>query len=80
MPLVVSDGDLCERCRSVFATLDLSRDVCRLLGSGELPPEVTRAVAVAQEMATRSSPAQTSSAAHSGRSRRLRRANPSPKK
>ena len=56
VPLLVSDGDLCERCRSLFATLDLSRDVCRLLASGELPPEVTRAVAVAKEMAAGSSP------------------------
>lgn len=55
VPLVVSDADLCERCRSLFATLDLSRDVCRLLAKGELPPEVTQAVAAAQAMAGGSS-------------------------
>ena len=38
---LVDDGELCERCRSLFATLDLTRDVCRLLGKGEMPPEVT---------------------------------------
>lgn len=37
---LVRDGDLCERCRSLFATLDLTRDVCRLLANGEMPPEV----------------------------------------
>ena len=40
VPLLVSDADLCERCKSLFATLDLSRDVCRLLAQGEIPPEL----------------------------------------
>lgn len=35
---------LCERCRSVFATLDLAGDVCHALGDVELPPEVRRAL------------------------------------
>lgn len=38
---LVKDGELCERCQSLFATLDLTRDVCRLLANGEMPPEVT---------------------------------------
>lgn len=33
----VPDEDLCERCRSVFGTLDLGRDVCRSLRAGEFP-------------------------------------------
>lgn len=37
---LVRDGDLCERCRSLFATLDLAHDVCRLLANGEIPPAV----------------------------------------
>lgn len=28
---------ICARCRSVFAALDLSQDVCRQLGRGEVP-------------------------------------------
>jgi len=53
VPLLVSDGDLCERCRSLFATLDLSRDVCRLLAQGEIPPEVATIVDVARSTAAR---------------------------
>ncbi len=40
VPFPVNDADLCEQCRSLFATLDLTRDVCQLLASGEVPPEV----------------------------------------
>lgn len=40
VPLLVSDAELCDRCKSLFATLDLSRDVCRLLAQGEIPPEL----------------------------------------
>lgn len=29
---------ICERCRSVFASLDLTQEVCASLGSEELPP------------------------------------------
>jgi RNA polymerase sigma-70 factor (ECF subfamily) len=36
-PFSLSPDALCERCRSVFATLDLGRDVCWSLGRGELP-------------------------------------------
>jgi RNA polymerase sigma-70 factor (ECF subfamily) len=53
VPLLVSDGDLCDRCKSLFATLDLSRDVCRLLAQGEIPPELARVVDVAKSTASR---------------------------
>ncbi|MEO7274723.1 MAG: RNA polymerase sigma factor [Vicinamibacterales bacterium] len=53
VPLLVSDGDLCERCQSLFATLDLSRDVCRLLAHGEIPPELAKVVDVAKSTASR---------------------------
>jgi RNA polymerase sigma-70 factor, ECF subfamily len=35
---------LCDRCRSVFATLDLASDVCHALHGAELPEEVRRTV------------------------------------
>lgn len=31
---------LCDRCRAVFATLDLGREACRTLGAGEVPAGV----------------------------------------
>jgi RNA polymerase sigma-70 factor, ECF subfamily len=51
VPLRVSDGDLCDRCKSLFATLDLSRDVCRQLAQGEIPPELATVVDVAKSKA-----------------------------
>jgi RNA polymerase sigma-70 factor (ECF subfamily) len=36
----VANDELCERCRSLFATLDLGRDACRHLSDGELPEEL----------------------------------------
>jgi len=33
----VPQEDICERCRGLFATLDLGRDTCRALGRGVLP-------------------------------------------
>lgn len=42
--LPVADAELCERCRSLFDTLDLTRDACRALGRGELPDPVRRVV------------------------------------
>ena len=33
---------VCERCRAVFDTLDLTRDVCAAMGAGKLPPDVRR--------------------------------------
>ncbi len=40
VPFPVKDADLCERCQSLFASLDLTRDACRLLAHGEMPAEV----------------------------------------
>jgi RNA polymerase sigma-70 factor (ECF subfamily) len=36
----VSDQELCVRCRSLFDTLDLGRDVCGVLNQGDLPPSL----------------------------------------
>ena len=36
--------NICERCRALFATLDLGRDTCRQLARGELPDSVRRAL------------------------------------
>jgi RNA polymerase sigma-70 factor, ECF subfamily len=44
VPLLVGEEHICERCRDLFATLDLSRDVCRLLAQGEMPAEVAEIV------------------------------------
>lgn len=38
--LPVSAGELCDRCRALFATLDLGQDVCRAIGQGEIPPRL----------------------------------------
>jgi RNA polymerase sigma-70 factor (ECF subfamily) len=35
---------LCERCRAVFATLDVANDVCHALHGAELPDEVREAI------------------------------------
>ncbi|MEW6252950.1 MAG: RNA polymerase sigma factor [Planctomycetota bacterium] len=40
VPFRVERQVICERCRSVFATLDLSRELCAQLGAGELPAEL----------------------------------------
>jgi hypothetical protein len=40
----IPEQHLCERCRSVFATLDLTGDVCHLLGDVKLPDEARRAL------------------------------------
>lgn len=39
-PFPVSGDEMCARCRSVFAALDFSRDICRSLDSGELPAPI----------------------------------------
>lgn len=36
----LSPQELCERCRSVFASLDLGRELCQHLGGDALPPAV----------------------------------------
>jgi RNA polymerase sigma-70 factor, ECF subfamily len=38
--LPLAPDELCSRCRSLFATLDLARDACRQLRAGELPASV----------------------------------------
>lgn len=35
---------LCERCRSVFAELDLAQSACASLAEGQMPPSVRRAI------------------------------------
>ena len=37
VPFAVPQDELCMRCRSMFATLDLTREACELIGRGELP-------------------------------------------
>jgi len=48
-PFPVPDEELCQRCQSVFATLDLGREVCQALDEGMMPrslrAEIERAVA-----------------------------------
>lgn len=40
----VPDQELCDRCRSLFDTLDLTRDVCLILGRDRLPAGVRELV------------------------------------
>lgn len=40
----VPQQEICQRCRSLFLTLDLATDTCRRLAHGELPPELRRAL------------------------------------
>lgn len=40
VPFPVQQALICERCRAVFGTLDLSRDLCARIGAGPLPGEV----------------------------------------
>jgi RNA polymerase sigma-70 factor (ECF subfamily) len=42
-PFPFSSEELCDRCQAVFATLDLGRNVCRVLG-GDALPESLRAL------------------------------------
>jgi RNA polymerase sigma-70 factor (ECF subfamily) len=46
----IPDDELCERCRSVFDTLDLGRSICRTLACGEMPADVRQALDRALEM------------------------------
>lgn len=43
-PYPVPDELVCERCRAMFASLDLARDLCRTGLVGELPDEVRRMI------------------------------------
>jgi RNA polymerase sigma-70 factor (ECF subfamily) len=38
----IPSGHLCERCRTVFATMDVASDVCRSMRGAELPEVVRR--------------------------------------
>ena len=38
----IPEEHLCERCRSVFATLDLAEDVCHALGDAKLPDDARK--------------------------------------
>lgn len=40
VPFPVPAESLCERCRALFATLDLARDTCRQVTDGRLPEEL----------------------------------------
>ncbi len=44
VPFPISDDEMCQRCRSVFASLDLTRDACRALRKGEMPAPLREAV------------------------------------
>jgi RNA polymerase sigma-70 factor (ECF subfamily) len=44
VPFAVPQDELCNRCRALFATLDLGRDACRQLGVGKLPPALRREI------------------------------------
>lgn len=37
---LIRQGELCDRCRDVFATLDTTRQLCEHLGEGEMPEAV----------------------------------------
>lgn len=36
--------NFCDRCRAVFASLDMASDICHHLGGGELPPRLSDAI------------------------------------
>ncbi|MBL8841292.1 MAG: sigma-70 family RNA polymerase sigma factor [Planctomycetes bacterium] len=38
VPFELPRGMVCERCKTVFASLDFGQSLCRELGEGELPP------------------------------------------
>lgn len=38
--LPLAPGELCDRCRSLFSTLDLTQEACHAIGRGELPAAV----------------------------------------
>ncbi len=40
----VAPAELCSRCRSLIATLDLTYDACRYLGDIELPAELRQSI------------------------------------
>ncbi len=40
----IGQGIVCERCRAVFAELDLAQDTCARLADGEMPARVRKAI------------------------------------
>jgi RNA polymerase sigma-70 factor (ECF subfamily) len=42
--LAFPEGEICARCQTVFATLDLEKDTCLRIGRGELPAQVREVV------------------------------------
>lgn len=40
--LAVPGEEICARCRAVFRTMDLARDICRQITAGDLPEDVRR--------------------------------------
>ncbi len=49
--------ELCSRCASLFATLDLGRDLCHDVGRQELPPELSRLLQDQLELEGQKTPA-----------------------
>lgn len=47
MDFPVPQSEVCERCRALFATLDLSVDVCQKIGRAGLSPKLRRALEAA---------------------------------
>ena len=44
----VLESLICERCQSVFATLDLTKELCRRIGAGPLPAQLRELIAAQQ--------------------------------
>lgn len=42
VPFRVPQRELCERCQALFATLDLTQEVCSAIGRGEMPATLRR--------------------------------------
>lgn len=51
VPFDVPQEDLCLRCRSLFATLDLGHGICESLRQGDLPPRLRQTLAESFESA-----------------------------
>lgn len=57
-----SGAELCARCRSLFATLDLGQQVCGLLGQGEVPDSIRQMIRAQTSPAGPSVPVSASAA------------------
>ena len=44
VPFPVDDADLCERCRSVFATLDIAQGACQDIRAGRYPDSLRKII------------------------------------